>query len=405
MSHANVNYQAGRLSEIQPSVITEVAELAGQLKAHGRSICNLSVGEPDFATAPHICDAANEAIRRGETTYPRTQGNLDLVDAVIARFHADYAVEVKRDQILVANGAKQILFNAFLATLDPGDEVIIPKPYWTSYPDIVRLCGGKVVHTPALVDGTFQPDIELMEAAVTTRTRWILLNSPSNPSGAIISDTTMQSIMSLLVRHPHLMLLCDEIYDKTVFDGHQFRTALSYNPDLADRILIVNGVSKTYAMTGWRIGFAIGPAPLVKAMTVIQGQSTSGACSIAQAAARAALDGPQDLVKEHCHIYQLRRDVVVDAIDNIAGLDCPAPKGAFYVLPSIQGLIGRSHPDTGQISGDLDLCKALLNVAEVATVPGTAFGSPNHIRLSYACSLDELHEAMRRIARFVDNCQ
>jgi len=405
MVHANVKYQADRLFGIQPSAITEVAELARQLKAQGRKICNLSVGEPDFATAPHICDAANDAMSRGETSYPRTQGNLGLVDAVIARFQADYGIDAKQDQILVANGAKQILFNTFLATLDPGDEVIIPKPYWTTYPDIVRLCGGKVVHTPALVDGTFQPDIKLMEAAVTTKTRWLLLNSPSNPSGAIIADTTMQAIMSLLVRHPHVMLLCDEIYDKTVFDGHQFRTALSYNPDLADRILIVNGVSKTYAMTGWRIGFAIGPAPLVNSMTVIQGQSTSGACSIAQAAAKAALEGPQDFVKEHCHIYQVRRDVVVDAIGNIAGLDCPAPKGAFYVLPSMEDLIGRSHPDAGQISGDLALCKALLKVAEVATVPGTAFGSPNHIRLSYACSLEELHEAMRRIAKFVGNCQ
>lgn len=399
------NYRAKRLDGVKPSAITSIAEIARQQKADGRNVCNLSVGEPDFDTVPEICEAAIAAMRRGETTYPRTQGTIALIEAIKLRVKSDYGVELGGDRITVANGAKQILFNAFFATLNEGDEVIIPSPYWTTYPDIVRLCGGEVVHTPLQPGSGFQPDVQAIEKTITSRTRWILLNSPSNPSGAVINETTMAQVFDLLRGHPDIMLMCDEIYDKVVFDGITFRSALAMAPDLAGQILVVNGVSKTYAMTGWRVGYGVGPAPLIKSMTDVQGQSTSGACSISQAASATALSMSQSEVTRRRDIYQSRRDLIVAQINAISGLDCPPPKGAFYVLFSIEGLIGRSHPETGLITDGISFCKALISEAEVAAVPGEAFGAANHVRLSYACDAEEIKEATRKMALFIGQLQ
>lgn len=401
MTTKKPNYQAARLAGVKPSAITSIAEIARQQKADGRPVCNLSVGEPDFHTAPEICGAAVAAMQRGETTYPRTQGTLELIDAIRARVKSDCGVDLTGEQITVANGAKQILFNAFFATLNAGDEVIIPAPYWTTYPDIVRLCGGKVVHTPVQASGGFQPDVQAIQDAITPRTRWILLNTPSNPSGDVISEKTMSQIFELLRRHPDIMLMCDEIYDKVVFDGVAFQSVLAMAPELADQILVVNGVSKTYAMTGWRVGYGLGPKPLIRSMTDVQGQSTSGACSISQAASATALSMPQEGVIQRREIYQSRRDVLVTAINAIPGLNCPSPAGAFYVLFSIERLIGLSHPVSGPITDGISFCKALISEAEVAAVPGEAFGCPDHVRFSYACEIEEISEAVRKMALFV----
>ena len=395
------NYRAKRLDGVKPSAITSIAEIARQQKADGRKVCNLSVGEPDFDTDTEICEAAIAAMRRGETTYPRTQGTLALIKAISVRAKSDYGIDLTGDRITVANGAKQILFNAFFATLDAGDEVIIPVPYWTTYPDIVRLCGGAVVHTLLQAGGGFQPDVQAIGKAITPRTRWILLNSPSNPSGAVVDEITMAQVFDLLRGHPDIMLMCDEIYDKVVFDGITFQSALAMAPDLADQILVVNGVSKTYAMTGWRVGYGIGPAPLIKSMTDVQGQSTSGACSISQAASATALSMSQSEVVRRRGIYQSRRDLIVAELNAIPDLDCAPPKGAFYVLFSIEGLIGRSHPETGLITDGVSFCKALISEAEVAAVPGEAFGVANHVRLAYACDAEEIKEATRKMALFI----
>lgn len=396
---------SSRLSAVRPSVITEVAEFARQLKLKGSTIYNLSVGEPDFSTDPHICQAAVDALSRGDTRYPRTQGSDDLVDAIRVRYQTDYDIHVSEAQVQVGNGAKQILYNAFSACLNDGDEVIFPSPYWSSYKDIVGITGGVPVVTPMQADRSLQPDIDAIARAITSRTKLILLNSPGNPSGVLISDASIEGIFDLMRQHSHVNLIVDEIYDKIVFDDRVFRTAHQLAPDLSDRILVVNGVSKTYAMTGWRIGYGIGPEPLISAMTLVQGQSTSGACSIAQAAAAAALSGSQDGVVKRLKNYQERRDVMVSLLHDACKLRCIRPEGAFYALPDVTSIIGRSHPIAGKITDDTALCKAVLQVSQVALVPGSAFGAPNHIRLSFAVSQDELRNGLTRLAEFIAECQ
>lgn len=396
---------APRLASIAPSVITSIAEAARKMMSEGIDLCSLSVGEPDFRTDPNVMAAAKAAMDRGETTYPRTQGAFALVDAIIRRFHADYGQSISGGQVLVANGAKQILFNAFQATLQDGDEVIVPMPYWTSYPDIVAMCGGRTILSPALQDGSQQPDLDALEAAITPRTRWVLLNSPSNPSGMLMSDETMNGVFDILRRHPQLMLMCDEIYDKIVYDNLPFRTARMLAPELEDRILIVNGVSKTYAMTGWRIGYGIGPTNLISAMTLVQGQSTSGACSISQAAAAEALSGPQDAVAERCKAYQRRRDLLVAKLNSKCGITLDAPQGAFYALPDITAHLGKRHPTAGKIQDDVVFCKTLLETNRLALVPGSAFGAPGHVRLSTAASEEVLDDGVQRLAAFLSECR
>lgn len=401
MTNAPLPALATRLSSIAPSVITSIAETSRRLASEGHDICNLSVGEPGFPTVTAASEAGLNAIRDGETTYPRTQGALPLVDAIRTRYEADYGVSVGRDRVIVSNGAKQVLFNAFQALLNPGAEVIVPSPYWTSYVDIIGLCGGVALSAPAVADGTLEPDVAAMSDLVGKKTACILLNSPCNPSGNVISDRTMSAIFELMRKTPSLFLICDEIYDKIVFDDIRFRTALAQAPDLQDRILVINGVSKTYAMTGWRVGYGVGPQRVVSAMALVQGQSTSGSCSISQAAAAAALAGRQADVVARCKIYQSHRDIIVNALTRDCGLSFPPPQGAFYVFPDFSDFMGRHHRKAGQIDDDIEFCNALLETRLLALVPGSAFGTPGRIRISAAASREAIVDGMARLAAFV----
>lgn len=380
-----------RASALSLSEIVRISEAARALQAQGKPVLTFGTGEPDFPTPDHVIEAAHRAALGGQTSYTPTQGIAPLRQAVADQ--AGFAVEA--GEVLISTGAKQVLSNAFLATLDPGDEVIVPAPYWTSYSDIIEFCEAKLVPVACPVDTGFLLTAEALEAAITDKTRWLLLNSPGNPSGAMYSEAQLQALAEVLRRHPHVWVLADEIYQHIAYAPFTcFRNAA---PDLANRMLIVNGVSKAHAMTGWRIGWGIGPAPLIKAMTAIQGQSTSGACSISQAAALAALTGSQDHLKTRNDEFRDRRDLVVAGLNAIDGLTCPEPTGAFYAFPSCADVIGRSTPAGKVLETDADYCDYLLNEALVALVPGRAFGLPGHFRLSYAYAEAELREGLRRI--------
>ncbi|WBU55490.1 pyridoxal phosphate-dependent aminotransferase [Paracoccus sediminicola] len=393
------------VSRIKPSPTVAMTGRAAELRAEGRDIIALSAGEPDFDTPEHIREAAKAAIDAGRTRYTAVDGIAELKQAIADKFARDNGLEYNTDQISVGTGGKQILFNALLATVDPGDEVIIPAPYWVSYPDIVSLAGGTPVVLPCPADGGFRLSPEALRQAITPATKWLILNSPSNPTGAAYSADEMRAITDVLMENPHVWVLADDIYEHLVFDGFRFVTPAQIEPGLIGRTLTMNGVSKAYAMTGWRIGYGAGPRELIRAMAKLQSQSTSNPCTISQHAALAALTGPQDYIDSSRAAFQRRRDLVVKGLNECPGIDCPMPQGAFYVYPSIADLIGRVSPNGTRITDDEAFAAALLDETGVAVVFGAAFGLSPHFRVSYAASDDMLREAIGRIRRFCEGCQ
>jgi aspartate aminotransferase len=394
-----MSFIAERLSRIKPSPTLAVTQKARELKAAGRDIIGLGAGEPDFDTPDNIKDAAIAAIKRGETKYTAVDGTPELKAAIVEKFRRDSGLHYKPEQITVGTGGKQVLYNAFVATLDPGDEVIIPAPYWVSYPDMALLAEGTPVIVPCSENNRFKLQAEDLEAAITERTKWVILNSPSNPSGAAYSREEMQAITDVIKAHEQVRVLTDDIYEHLVYDGFEFVTAAEAEPALVERTLTVNGVSKAYCMTGWRIGFAGGPADLVKAMAKVQSQSTSNPSSVSQAAAVEALNGPQDFITAHNEVFKSRRDLVVEAINLCPGLTCQKPEGAFYVYPSCAGTIGKTTPDGKAIESDGDFVTYLLEAEGVAAVQGEAFGLSPYFRISYATSTEALEAACQRIKR------
>ncbi|WP_244561144.1 pyridoxal phosphate-dependent aminotransferase [Bradyrhizobium canariense] len=389
---------ASRLSAIGVSEILKITDLAAELKRQGRDVIVLGTGEPDFDTPEHVKDAARRAMDAGATKYTALDGTPELKAAIRAKFKRDNGLDFAQDEITVSAGAKQILFNAMMATLEPGDEVIIPTPYWVTYADIVLVMGGKPVLVPCREANGFRLTADDLAQVITPSTRWVMLNSPSNPSGAAYSAMHYRPILDVLLAHPQVWLMVDDIYEHIVYDDFRFVTPAAIEPSLRDRILTVNGVSKAYAMTGWRIGYAGGPAELIRAMAVVQSQSTSCPSSISQAAAMAALNGPADIVRERCRSFQARRDFAVTALNKIEGVTCRLPEGAFYTFAGCAGLIGRTTPDNHRIDSDSDFAQYLLRRVGVAVVPGSAFGLAPYFRISYATSPSELEEACRRIA-------
>jgi aspartate aminotransferase len=390
---------ASRISTIGVSQILKIGARAQVLKREGRPVIILGAGEPDFDTPDHIKDAAAKAMYAGATKYTALDGSPDLKKAIQGKFERENGVSYALDEITVATGAKQILFNAMMATLNPGDEVIIPTPYWTSYSDIVEIAEGKPLLITCDASAGFRLKAEQLEAAITPKTRWVMLNSPSNPSGAAYSEADYRPLLDVLLRHPHVWLLVDDMYEHIVYDGFKFVTPAALEPKLKNRTLTVNGVSKAYAMTGWRIGYAGGPRDLIKAMAVVQSQATSCPSSVSQAASVEALNGPQDFLKERTASFQHRRDLVVSALNAIEGLDCRTPEGAFYTFSGCAGILGKTTPSGRKIETDSDFCAYLLDDADVAVVPGSAFGLSPYFRISYATSEEELKVALERIAR------
>ena len=390
---------ASRLSAIKPSPTMAVTALAAELKAQGRDVIGLAAGEPDFDTPDNVKAAAVAAIARGETKYTAADGTAALKQAVAGKFKRENGLDYAPDQVTVACGGKHIIYNAMMATLDPGDEVVIPAPYWVSYPDIVLLCGGTPVPVAAPIAQGFKITPEQLDAAITPRTKWLILNSPSNPTGAAYSRAELATLAEVLLRHPQVWVLTDDIYEHLVYDGFQFATIAAVAPGLHERTLTMNGVSKAYAMTGWRIGYAAGPRVLIGAMATIQSQSTSNPCSISQAASIEALTGPQDFIPERARAFAERRDRVVAWLNEAPGLACPVPEGAFYVYPDCSGLIGRKTKEGRRLETDTDVVTWLLESEGVAVVQGEAFGVSPAFRISYAASMEVLEEACRRIIR------
>ena len=395
-----MGFLADALSRVKPSATIAVSQKARDLKAKGRDVIGLGAGEPDFDTPDNIKNAAIEAIRRGETKYPPVSGIAPLREAISAKFKRENGLEYKPEQTIVGTGGKQILFNAFMATLNPGDEAVIPTPYWVSYPEMVLLCGGKPVFAETTLEDGFKLKPEVLEKAITPRTKWLVFNSPSNPSGGAYTEAELRALADVLLRHPHVWVLTDDMYEHLTYGDFVFKTIAQVEPALYERTLTMNGVSKAYAMTGWRIGYAAGPMQLVKAMDMIQGQQTSGACTIAQWASVEALNGPQDFITRNKGIFQGRRDLVVSMLNQAKGIKCPTPEGAFYVYPSCEGLIGKTAPSGKKIESDEDFVSELLEAEGVAVVHGSAFGLGPNFRISYATSDELLEEACVRIQRF-----
>ncbi|MCX5614395.1 pyridoxal phosphate-dependent aminotransferase [Bombella saccharophila] len=393
---------ATRMGRILPSQTIAITQKARALKAEGRDIISLSAGEPDFDTPDFIKQAAIEAIQRGETKYTDVAGIPALRQAVAARLNADFDLDYRAEEICISTGGKQVIYNVMVATLNEGDEVIIPAPAWVSYPDIVQLADGKPVIVPTTSETGFRLTAEQLRAAITPRTRWLMLNSPCNPTGSAYSREELKALTDVLLEHPQIWVLTDDIYAKLTYDGRQAYTIVQVEPRLRERTLTMNGVSKAYAMTGWRIGFAAAPVQLIKELIKLQGQSTSNACSIAQAAALAAVSAPQDFIQEMVSVYQKRRDLVVAALSRVPGLICPKPEGAFYVFVSVQNLLGKRTASGHVLKNDEDFVTALLDETGVAAVHGTAFLMPGYFRVSYATSTELLEEACRRIARFCE---
>lgn len=389
---------AGRLAAVQPSASASVSAMAKEFAGVGRSIIDLGMGEPDFATPGHIVDAAHAAAIAGQTKYPPTQGTMALRAAVADKFERENGLAALPNQVIVSTGAKQVLFGALMATLEPGDEVLLIAPHFDSYRSITNLLGGVPVVIATRPEDGFRLSSEALEAAITARTRWLILNHPSNPAGAMYSEDQLRDLGEVLMRYPDVMVLSDEIYEHLVFDDRAFTSFAAACPDLMDRTLTVNGVSKAYAMTGWRIGYAAGPAELIEAMTTVQSQATSGASSISQAAALAALTGPQDSVTEFCTAFERRRDLVVHAVDQIKGLSLSPPWGAFYALMECRDLIGRRTPEGVTLIDDVGVAMFLLESVGVAMVPGSAYAAPSFVRISTASADSVLAEAMERIA-------
>lgn len=390
---------ANRLSRIKPSATLAVTAKAKELKAAGKDIIGLGAGEPDFDTPDFIKDAAKAALDAGQTKYTNVDGTPELKDAIIAKFKRDNTLDYTRDEISVGTGGKQVLYNALMATLNAGDEVIIPAPYWVSYPDMVLLAEGEpvIVDCPASAD--FKMSAAQLEASITPKTKWVILNSPSNPTGAGYTREDMKALTDVLVKHPHVWVMTDDMYEHLVYDGFKFCTPAEIDPALKDRTLTVNGVSKSYSMTGWRIGYAGGPKQLIKAMGTIQGQSTSNPSSISQAAATAALNGDQSFMEPWIVAFKNRRDLVVKMLNACEGIECPTPEGAFYVYPSCAGVMGKKTPEGKTLESDEDFVTYLLESQGVATVQGAAFGLSPHFRISYATSEEALREACSRIEK------
>ncbi len=397
-----MSFLSETLNRVKPSPTIAVTTKAAELRAAGRDVIGLGAGEPDFDTPGHIKDAAIEAIRAGKTKYTPVDGTPELKQAIVDKFQRENGLRYETGQISVGTGGKQILFNALAATLDPGDEVIIPTPYWVSYPDMVLLGGGEPVFAETTLQDGFKLKPETLEAAITPKTKWLILNSPSNPSGAAYNRDEMKALTDVLVKHPHVWIMTDDMYEHLVYDNFVFTTPAQVEPSLYERTLTCNGVSKAYAMTGWRIGYAGGPVELIKAMAKIQSQSTSNPCSVSQAAATVALNGPQDFLSERAKVFRQRRDLVVGMLNDTEGLSCPTPEGAFYVYPSCAGLIGRRTQDGTVLETDLDVVSYLLESVGVAVVHGEAFGLSPHFRISYATSTEALEEACTRIRKACD---
>lgn len=388
------------LSRVQPSATLAVTQKARELKAAGVDVIGLGAGEPDFDTPDHIKEAAIAAIRANKTRYTAVDGIPELKAAIVAKFKRENGLDYGLDQVTVAPGGKPILFNAFTATLNSGDEVVIPAPYWVSYPDMVKLAGGTPVIAPAKLENGFKLTPADLEAAITPKTKWFVFNSPSNPTGAGYTPAEIKALTDVLLRHDHVMVMTDDMYEHIVYDGFTARTVARIEPRLYERTLTTNGVSKAFSMTGWRIGYAGGPAPLIKAMGKVISQTTSNACSISQWAAVAALEGPMDFLQARNNAFRARRDRMLADIAAAEGLHAHTPQGAFYIFVDCSGVIGRTAPNGKRLETDVDVCDALLEAEGVAVVPGTAFGSAPAFRLSYATSDDTLIEAGQRIRRF-----
>ncbi len=398
-----MGFFAESLNRIQPSATIAVATKARQLKAEGRDIISLSAGEPDFDTPQNIKDAAKAAIDKGYTKYTDVDGIPELKAAIVAKFKRDNGLAYKPSQISVGTGGKQVLYNALLATLNPGDEVIIPSPCWVSYADIVLLGGGKPVFVPTTMENGFRLQPEDLEKAITPQTKWFMFNSPSNPTGAAYSDSDIRKLTDVLMRHPNVWVMSDDMYEHLIYDGHRFFTPAQVEPGLFDRTLTVNGLSKAYCMTGWRLGFAGGPEKLISAMRKLQSQSTSNPTSITQWAGVEALNGPQDFIARNNKIFVDRRDIVVSMLNQASGITCSKPEGAFYVYPSCAGAIGKTSAKGTRIGNDEDFVTALLEEEGVACVHGAAFEGSPAFRISYATSTEALEEACKRIQRFCGN--
>jgi aspartate aminotransferase len=395
-----MGFVAEALERVKPSPTMAITTKARELKAAGHDVIGLGAGEPDFDTPDHIKQAAIEAIKRGETKYTAVDGIPELKAAIAKKFARENGLDYKAWEISVGSGGKQVLYNALLSTLNPGDEVIIPSPYWVSYPDIVLLAGGTPVFVETKLEDGFKLNPRALAAAITPRTKWFIFNSPSNPTGAAYTRDEIKALTDVLLKHEQVWVLSDDIYEHLVYDDFKFTTPAAVEPKLKPRTLTLNGVSKAYSMTGWRIGYGGGPAPLIKAMATLQSQSTSNPCSISQWAALQALEGPRDFLPGWVTSFQERRDLVVAMLNQAKGLACPTPEGAFYVYPSCAGTIGKVTPKGREIRSDEDFATALLDEEGVAVVHGAAFGLSPFFRVSYATGEKALEEACRRIQRF-----
>lgn len=391
------------LGRVKPSPTIAVTQKARELKAAGRDVISLGAGEPDFDTPDNVKAAAIRAIEAGDTKYTAVDGTPELKAAIVEKFKRENNLTYTVDQVTVSNGGKQVLYNALVATLNPGDEVVIPAPYWVSYPDMVLLAGGEPVVAMATMENDFKLTAEALEAAITPKTKWLIFNSPSNPSGAAYSRDELKALTDVLMRHPHVWVMTDDMYEHLVYDGFEFVTPAEVEPGLYDRTLTVNGVSKAYAMTGWRIGYAAGPVELIKAMAKVQSQSTSNPGSISQAAAVEALNGTQEFIPTRAAAFHQRRDLVVGMLNQANGIKCPTPEGAFYVYPDCSGTIGKKTPGGVEIKSDEDFARELLEAEGVAVVHGAAFGLSPNFRISYATSESLLEDACTRIQRFCNS--
>jgi aspartate aminotransferase len=390
---------AARLNRISASVSSMGRQRARELKEAGRDVVSLTTGEPDFDTPEHVLEAARRAMAGGQTKYTDPSGTPELKAAVREKLSRENGLEYSQQEIIISAGAKQVIFNALMSTVEDGVEVIVPAPYWVSYPDVTRLAGGTPVILPATPENGFKVTPEALERAITSRTRWLIINAPNNPSGALYTREELKALTGVLVRHGQVALMTDDIYEHIRFDGREFVTALQLEPSLRDRTLVVNGVSKAYAMTGWRIGYGAGPAELITAMNKLQSQSTTNPNSIAQAASIAALLGPQDSVRANTAQFEKRRDIVVAALNRVPGIECHNPEGAFYAFASCEGLLGRRTRAGKVLETSDDVVLFLLDQANVAVLSGAAYGVEGYFRISFAISTDALNEACARIAR------
>ncbi|HTC10767.1 MAG TPA: pyridoxal phosphate-dependent aminotransferase [Acetobacteraceae bacterium] len=393
---------AERLKRVQVAASVRMTIKARELRAAGKDVITLTTGEPNFDSPPHAIEAAHQAALRGETKYPPQDGTKALKEAIQRKFKRDSGLDFALDEIAVSNGGKQCIYNAIMATVDPGDEVVIPTPSWIAYALMTNLVGGEPVFVQCPQNNGFKPRAEDIDAAITPKTKWLMLNNPNNPTGACCTEDELKAIAAVMRKHPHVWVLSDDMYEHLVFDGFQHTTLAQVAPDLKDRILTVTGVSKTYAMTGWRIGFAGGPKDLIKAMVNMQGQATAGVSSVGQAAALAALDGPQDGVQVQIDAYQRRRDFTVELLNACPGISCHKPEGAFYVYPNIAGCLGKTTAGGRKLNSDEDVCLALLEEKYVATVHGAAYGLSPYLRISTAVADDALLEGCKRIRAFCD---